>query len=321
LKPRPALAAAVLLLALPALASAATDVGGSAEQARAWFAALLQNASVHPEPLNLAGIVTLVAVLPFIMLPMSVLCLLAAAALPPLVAWPVIMAGLVLNTGLAWGLARTVIGARLERWLERKGGKLARIRRGARESGLKWAILCRYIPAPYVAQPMILASAGVGLGTTLLGSAIGMFPWSIAYLWVAHAGREGSLRSLGIAGLVLVAVYGLAAFVRLRYAGPDGEPSPLTPRRADRPLVTLYTVPGHELSDEAREELGGLRDRLGFEVEETSLGEGAAAALREAYEDHAPVAFFDGHKLFSFKMDENVLTVRLAEWRGREGKA
>jgi ribosomal protein S19 len=31
------------------------------------------------------------------------------------------------------------------------------------------------------------------------------------------------------------------------------------------------------------------------------------------------VAVFDGQKHFNFKMDENVLAVRLQEWRRRQG--
>ena len=65
------------------------------------------------------------------------------------------------------------------------------------------------------------------------------------------------------------------------------------------------------------EQLLQLRDPLGFEVQEISVGEGAPEPLVKAYADHAPVAIFDGNKLFNFQMDENVLKVRLREWRER----
>jgi hypothetical protein len=200
--------------------------------------------------------------------------------------------------------------------MERRGGALAAIRAGARSGGLKWSILCRFVPAPFFAQPMVLASTGVSLGTTVLGSFIGMCPWVAAYIWVAHAGRQGSLRSLGLAGLSLVAVYVLAFTLRKRFASPPPQ-ALLRPRDPAKPCLILYTVPEHELSDEARLELGALRERLQFEVDEQSLGPAADPELRELYEDHAPVALFDGHKLFNFKMDENVLRVRLAEWHAR----
>lgn len=321
---RPLLAAFALLpQALRADASAgwAHGVTATAAPLIQRFAGLLQAAALDPSPASLVTVVLLMALLPMtLVVPMSLVCLAAAAAFPVRVAVPVIMAGLMLNTAMAWGLARTVFGARLEAWLERRGGALASIRRGARENGLKWAILCRFIPSPFVAQPMVLASTGVGLGTTVLGSFIAMSPWVAAYVWVARAGRQGSLKSLGSAGLVLVAIYAVAAFLRWRYSKPAGAPTELLrPRDPAKPCLQLYTVPGHELSDEARAELSGLRERLGFEVDETSLGEGAEPALRERYEDHAPVALFDGVKLFNFKMDEHVLMVRLQAWRQRQG--
>lgn len=308
-----------VLLSLPLLLPA----GSSAWVARMRdsFSALLQAAALHPSFLNLTGVVAGMALLPFSLIPMSVLCLLAAAAFPPALAWGVIMLGVSLNTALAWWLARTVAGARIERWLERRGGQLAQLRRSAREAGLKWAILCRYVPAPFIVQPMVLASAGTGLGTTVLGTAIGMLPWSLVYLWMARAGKEGSLQHLGLAGAVLALIYAIKLWLRLRVEAPPlPPPGPLRPRREDAPRLLLYTVPDHTPSDEARAELVRLRDSLDFEVEEHSLGEGADPALRRAYEDHAPVLVMDGERLFNFQMDENVLRVRL-ERRRREGVA
>lgn len=303
--------------AVPLTASPQAAAGPSLLGLVAKFSAVLQQASLDPAPGRLALVILLLGLLPFAFAPMSLLALAAATAFSPLVAAPVIMAGLLLNTALSWGVARTVFGARLEAWLERRGGALGAIRNGARREGLKWSILCRYVPAPYVAQPMVLASTGVGLGTTVLGSFIGMSPWVGAYVWVARAGRQGSLAALGRAGLGLTAAYVLAFILRKRFASAP-EPALLSPRDPAKPCLTLYTVPGHELSDEARRELAELRERLHFEVEEQSLGPAADPELRELYEDHAPVALFDGHKLFNFKMDENVLRVRLAEWHARK---
>jgi uncharacterized membrane protein YdjX (TVP38/TMEM64 family) len=320
-----ALAASALGAAEGALVGAASPLTASPQAAEGAslaglagrFSAVLAQAALEPTPSRLALVVLLLGVLPFAFAPMTLLTLGAAAAFRPAVAAPVIMGGLLLNTALAWLLARSVVGARLEAWLERRGGALGAIREGARRDGLKWAILCRYVPAPFVAQPMVLASTGVGLGTTVLGSFIGMLPWVGAYVWVAKAGRQGSLRSLGLAFLGLAAAFLLASWLRKRYATPPAT-ALLRPRDPALPCLTLYTVPGQELSDEARAELGALRDRLHFEVDEQSLGAGADPQLRELYEDHAPVALFDGHKLFNFKMDENVLRVRLVEWHARK---
>lgn len=310
--------AALGLLALMPTALSAAELPAWAQGLADRFNGVLSAATLQPDLAHLAGVVLLLGVLPMSMVvPMSLLSLLAAAAFPPLLAAPVVMAGLLLNTALAWAAARTVLGSRLEAWLERRGGALGAVREGARRNGLKWAILCRYIPAPFIAAPMVLASTGVGLGTALLGTFIGMSPWVVAYVWVAKAGRQGSLGSIGLAASGLVAVYLLTGWLRRRYAEAP-LPEPLRPRDPGLPLVTLYTVPGHELSDEARTELAGLRDRLGFEVEEQPLGEGSDPALRAAYEDHAPVALLGAEKLFNFKMDENVLRVRLEQRRRRE---
>lgn len=275
--------------------------------------------SEHPDPATVAVAVALVALLGMtVVVPMSVVCLTTAYVLPNLLGVATIMAGLTLNTLLSWSLARTVFGARLEAWLEQRGGRLGAIRDGARSNGLKWSILSRFIPAPFIAAPMVLASSGVGLGTTLLGSFIGMVPWSFAYVWVARAGREGSLAGVGKAMGALALVYIASGWLRKRALAPAALPT-LAPRRDGGPVVTLYTLPGHELSNEARLELAGLRDRLDFEVSEVPLDASAEAGLRGRYEDHAPVAVFDGQKLFNFKMDENVLAVRLQEWRRRQG--
>lgn len=279
----------------------------------------LQAVAAHPDPAALGLAVLLIALLGMtLVVPMTVVCVGTAAVLPNALGAAVILAGLLLNTLMSWSLARTVFGARLEAWLERRGGRLGAIRDGARRDGLKWAILCRFIPAPFLAAPMVLASSGVGLGTTLLGSLIGMTPWTLAFVWVARAGRQGSLGAIGSALGGLVLVYLGTAWLRQRALAVPVL-ARLSPRHPEAPLVTLYTLPGHELSDEARLELAGLRERLGFEVLEVLLDASAGAELLQRYEDHAPVAVFDGHKLFNFKMDENVLAVRLEAWRRRQG--
>lgn len=317
-----ALRAFLFFLPLSAFAAEKALTGPMAG-ARQAFADALQQASVHPSPAHLVLVLLLMTVIPAtLVVPMSLLTFLVATAFKPLLSAPLIMTGMLLNTAFAWTLARTVFGARLENWLERRGGALAAIRAGARKEPLKWAILARYVPAPFMSQPMVLASTGVGLGTTLLGTFIGMIPWTAAYVWAGSAGRQGSLGAIGKAIAAVVLVYVLAAWLRKRaLAAVPALPAPLTSRDPALPQLTLYTVAGHGPSDEARRELQGLRERLGFEVEETVLGPGADPALNAAYEDHAPVAFFDGQKLFNFQIDENVLALRLQDWRRRQGQA
>ncbi len=258
-----------------------------------------------------------VALLPLSgVVPMTLLCLAVAARLPPLPAAAAILGGAAANTVLAWTAARSALGPKARAWLDRRGGWTAAVAQGARREPLKWAFLARYVPAPFVAAPVVLATAGVGLGTTLAGTLLGMAPWTAVYLYAAGAGREETAKGFGRAALALLAAYVVVRLLRSRLRPREPQAAPLRPRKPGTPVVRLYTLPGQDLSDEARDELAGLRDELGFEVEETALpaaggGEGAA------YADHAPVALLDGERLFSYKVDANALRARF----GRKDRA
>lgn len=284
---------------------------------------LLKAAAADPSPQRLLGAWAAVSLAPLtLVVPMTVVCL-GAALLPAGWAAAVILGGVATNTALSWGLARTFIGRRLERWLEARGGRLAAVREGARRAPLTWAILSRFLPAPFSAVPMALAATGVGLGTTVLGSLIGMAPWTLVYIWVVWAGRIDSVGAIGQAVTLVVLMGLLLNWARgraLAAASPPAPPPPLprlSPRQPGRPVLLLNTLQGQAHSDEARADLAAWRDRLGFEVDEQPL-EGAPLAWRERYQHHAPVAFFEGRELFNFKMDENALKLRLRQWR--EGK-
>lgn len=298
---------------LPLLFCAApAQAAGPLEWAQAGLAWLQGAHQPQPSAATLALAAALVGLLPLaLVVPMTLVCLAVAHLLPPAEAAAAILGGVAINTCLSWGLARTVFGARVEAWLERRGGGFAALRAGARRSPLKWAFLGRYVPAPFALAPMVLASAGVGLGATLLGSLLGMLPWTLAYIHFAPAGGEASLARLGRGALGLLLAFALAAWLRRRAQGAaaaDGEP--LRPRRGDRPLVRLYSLPGQALSLEARAELGALREELGFEVEELVL-DGSEPEAASRYRDHAPVALLGAERLFNYKMDENVLRRRL----------
>jgi uncharacterized membrane protein YdjX (TVP38/TMEM64 family) len=291
------------------------------------FQTFLRSASADPAPWQLLAAWLGVGLAPLaLVVPMTAVCL-AAAVLPAGWAALVILGGVALNTAISWGLARTLFGRRLETWLEAKGGRLGAVREGARREPLKWAILSRYLPVPFSAVPMALASTGVGLGVTVLGSIVGMAPWTCVYIWVVRAGREGSLAAIGQAAAAVVLLWVLMTWARRRLlAAPAAEPAlavpadPLTPRRDGAPLVTLLTLPD-QVSLEARAELAAWRGPLDFEVQETVLDDRADPGLRQRYQNHAPVAIFEGEALFNFKMDENLLALRLRAWRDKGGRA
>ena len=291
------------------------------------FQAFLRSAAADPSPWQLLAAWLGVGLAPLaLVVPMTAVCL-AAAVLPAGWAALVILGGVALNTALSWGLARTFFGRRMEAWLEARGGRLGAVREGARREPLKWAILSRFLPVPFSAVPMALASTGVGLGTAVLGSLIGMAPWTCVYIWVVRAGREGSMAAVGQAMTAVALLWLLMAWARRRLTAVSAEPEalaapvePLKPRRAGAPLVTLLTLPD-QVSLEARAELAAWREGLDFEVEETVLDERSDPALRLRYQNHAPVAIFEGEALFNFKMDENMLALRLRAWRQKGGRA
>jgi uncharacterized membrane protein YdjX (TVP38/TMEM64 family) len=186
---------------------------------------LMRSAARDPSPGSVLLVVLALGLMPFLFfLPTTGSCLLAGAILPAVLAPWVILAGLLLNTALAWSLARTVLGQRVEAWVERRGGRLALLRSRARQGGIKWAFLSRFIPAPFIGAPMVLAGVGVPLGQVVAGTAAAMLPWSFAYAWAGRAGREGDLRSLGLAVTAGVLLSAGAVWLRQRaLASPDVE--------------------------------------------------------------------------------------------------
>src|SRR5665213_3663408 len=272
---------------------------------------MLRSAQTEATVGSVATAFAIVALLPMAgVVPMTLVCLAVAARLPPVPAFLVILSGAEANTLIAWVVARTVFGARVEDWLQRRGGWLGAVRDGAVREPLKWAFLARYMPAPFIAAPMVLSAAGVGLGTTLLGTLLRMTPWAAVYVYATHAGRQDSIAGFSRAAAVLVLGYTVLRLLRRRLADPGPQSHLLVPRRVGVPLIQLYTLEGQELSADARRDISRFRDSLGFEVEEILLGAGDAGG-NERFRNHAPVAVLNGERLFNYQMDENVLKERL----------
>ncbi len=78
-----------------------------------------------------------------------------------------------------------------------------------------------------------------------------------------------------------------------------------TPKR-----VTLFKAEGCHLCERARVQLLGLRDELGFELEEVDIG--GVPALEAAYREWLPVVEIDGVRAFVFYLDEAGFRHKLA---------
>ena len=178
---------------------------------------LLAAAAQDPSPASLALAVALVAVIPMsVVVPMTAACLAAAALLPTLPAFGVMLGGLLVNTALSYGLAKALGASRLGPWMEKRGGALGFLRSQASHSPFRAAFLSRFVPAPYILAPMVAAAAGLPLRHMLLGTLVAMTPWTLAYVLVARAGKQRSLGTAGLALGVLALAFILAAYFKKR---------------------------------------------------------------------------------------------------------
>ncbi len=69
-----------------------------------------------------------------------------------------------------------------------------------------------------------------------------------------------------------------------------------------RRRVTLFTAEGCHLCERAREQLLGLRDELGFDLELVDIG--GVPELEATYREWLPVVEIDGARAFVFYLDE-----------------
>jgi len=75
-------------------------------------------------------------------------------------------------------------------------------------------------------------------------------------------------------------------------------------------VVELYGKADCCLCDEAREVLERMRDELAFELIERDIT--TDERLHRAYFERIPVVLLDGHELFEYHVDEQVLRARLS---------
>ena len=73
--------------------------------------------------------------------------------------------------------------------------------------------------------------------------------------------------------------------------------------------VVLYHGSGCSLCDRARSQLAGLRDELGFELEEVAID--GNPGLEAAYREWIPVVEVDGERVCTYYVQEGALRRRL----------
>ena len=74
--------------------------------------------------------------------------------------------------------------------------------------------------------------------------------------------------------------------------------------------VTVFHATGCHLCERALGQLRGLRDELGFELDEVPID--GDPALEERYREWLPVVELDGERLFVYYVQEDTLRRRLA---------
>jgi uncharacterized membrane protein YdjX (TVP38/TMEM64 family) len=277
----------------------------------------LDQAAQNAGPARAGLLFSLVALLPFALVPITALLLAVATLLPSSQAFGVMVAGSLANTLLSYGLGRRY-GLRLFKRLKPENHALfeaLKIRCG--QSGFKMALLSRCLPLPFAFAGLGAPVLGIPFGSMMAGSFVAMVPWAFFYAFFTESVRQGNLRYLGpaVAILALIMVALLLARRSLAKSGalslPQGPLTPQTP--ALGPELTLYTLRGHEACQDARRELWTLRPRLKFEVRELDIS--VSPELDAQFHDHVPVVFLGQQKIFSFQVDENALERTLRQDR------
>ena len=127
---------------------------------------------------------------------------------------------LALGGGLLGGLA----GFGLSRWLGRgavlrlAGSRVAQVDRLVADRGFATVLTARLMPvAPFVFVSYAAGLSGVRLGPYLLGTAVGLAPWSVVYVGVgasaAQVGSWAAVLDIALPLAVLIAATLIGAFV------------------------------------------------------------------------------------------------------------
>lgn len=159
----------------------------------------------------------LFAVLPLAMIPVSLLCVVAGLAFPPVEAGCLIWTGSLACTALSFCLARVLGRWLVERHLMGRYDVLKGWDSHTARHGFKACLLARFMPVPFAFAGYAAGLTSVRLLDLLAATGLAMLPWSILYALFSKTLMDGSMAHLSL-GLALLAVLFAAGWAIRRKA-------------------------------------------------------------------------------------------------------
>jgi uncharacterized membrane protein YdjX (TVP38/TMEM64 family) len=144
--------------------------------------------------------------LPLGFVPVSILCVAGGLIFPWYVAVGLIWAGCLSSAALSFLLTRTIGRGLVERVFLKRLAFLKKMDEGAHGHGFKVCLLARFLPFPYVFPGYAAGLSRIRFKDFILGTAVGMLPWSFFYAFFAHSLTQSNIKVLGLtfAGFALL---------------------------------------------------------------------------------------------------------------------
>lgn len=160
------------------------------------------------------------AVLPAVGAPLSVFSLAAGEAFAPQFTMPGVIAiamfAIAVNQALTYWLARYALRPPLARLITRYGYQVPRV---TRDNALTIALIVRNTPGPpYFVQGYLLGLAEVPFRLYMIVSWVSVLPWTIGFVVLGKAAREGHFGKIVTGVVVLVLAVVVVQVLRRKYA-------------------------------------------------------------------------------------------------------
>jgi uncharacterized membrane protein YdjX (TVP38/TMEM64 family) len=145
----------------------------------------------------------LIGVLPFAMVPYTVISFGAATLLEPGWAVLVIVGGALLNTTLGFWASKFIGRQVVEKWVVERFSKIRILDEGSSRHGLKMAFLSRFMPFPFAYTAVIAGLTRIKYWQMLVGTFFPMLAVALIYVLALDSVRKGSMVSLSWAFLIM----------------------------------------------------------------------------------------------------------------------